>query len=176
MNTLNTKGFPIISTKRLLLRQLLEEDDKAIFRIRSNEIVYKFIDKQPQKSIKEAQDFIAKTNKSIANGEIFYWGIVLKETDELVGTICFWNFSEDKMTAELGYELYPDFHRKGIMNEAIESVLDYGFKSLKLKSIEAFTHKDNEGSKKLLHRHQFKLEVGRIDDGFPNNIVYELTK
>jgi ribosomal-protein-alanine N-acetyltransferase len=175
MSHLDVDPFPEINTQRLFLRQLKSTDDEAIFRIRSSEIVYKYIDKQPQKNIEESQEFITKKNKSIANGEIFYWGIVLKEKDELVGVICFWNFSKDKLTAELGYELYPDYHRKGIMNEAIEGVIDFGFKFLGLKSIEAFTHKNNEGSKKLLQRHHFKLEVGRTDEGFPNNIVYVLT-
>ena len=176
LNGPNINSFPTLSTKRLLLRQLVTTDDEAIFRIRSSEIVYKYIAKQTQKKIEEAQAFIAKTNKGIAKGQILYWGIILKETKELVGVICIWNFSKDRLSAELGYELYPDYHRRGIMNEAIKRVITFGFESLKLKSIEAFTHKDNEGSIKLLQRHNFNLNVSRKDKDFPNNIIYILTK
>ena len=35
------------------------------------------------------------------------------------------------------------------MSEALKSVINFGFKELKLDSIEAFTHKENENSKKL---------------------------
>jgi len=172
----NSNIFPTLITARLLLRQLKTIDDQAIFRIRSSEIVYKYIAKQTQKKIEEAQAFITKTNKGIADGEIFYWGIVMKETDELVGTICLWNFSKDKLIAEVGYELLPVFYKKGIMNEAISKVIEFGFEVLNLKTIEAFTHKENEDSKALLVKHKFALDTNRKDEGFPNNIIYTLSK
>ncbi len=168
--------FPILTTDRLLLRQLKTTDDQAIFRIRSNEVVYKYIAKTTQKNIKEAQTFIIKTNKGIAKGEFMYWGIVLKASQELVGTICLWNFSKDKLIAEIGYELYPDYHKKGIMNEALCKIIGFGFEVLNLKSIEAFTHKENKASKALLIKHNFVLDPNRKDDRFPNNIIYKLSK
>jgi len=176
MSDSNLDNFPVLHIGRLLLRPLEGTDDEVIFRIRSNKDVYKYIAKQTQKSISEARAFIAKTNKGVANGEIKYWGIVLKETNELIGDICLWNFSKDGLTAEIGYELYPDYHRKGIMNEAVKRIIAFGFESLKLKSIEAYTHKDNEGSKTLLQKHKFKLDTSRTDVDFPNNLIYVLTK
>ena len=172
----NLDNFPVLHTGRLLLRPLERTDDEAIFRIRSNKDVYKYIAKETQKSISEARAFIAKTNKGVANGEIKYWGIVLKGTNELIGDVCLWNFSKDGLTSEIGYELYPDYHRKGIMNEAIGKVIDYGFVTLKLKAIEAFTHQENTGSKQLLQRHKFKLDPDRRDKGFPDNTIYVLTR
>ncbi len=175
MNPTTKNHFPTLTTKQLLLRKLLSTDDQAIFKIRSNNIVNKYIARQNQKSVEEAQEFIIKTNNRITNGEILYWGITLKESQELVGTICFWNFSKDKGIAELGYELHLDYHRKGLMTEALKRIIEYGFKSLKLKSIEAFTDKANESSIKLLQRHNFKLDIIRKDKGFPNNSIYPLT-
>jgi ribosomal-protein-alanine N-acetyltransferase len=172
---LNSNLLPTLTTERLLLRQLKTTDDQAVFRIRSNEIVYKYIAKTTQINIKEAQAFIVKTNKGIANKEFLYWAITVKETHELVGTICLWNFSKDKLIAEVGYELLPDYHKKGIMNEAINKVIDFGFSVLNLKTIEAFTHKKNEASKILLIRNGFKLDAKRTDEGFPNNIIYTIT-
>ena len=171
-----TNAFPTLKTKRLILRQLKTTDDQAIFKIRSNEIVYKYISKETQNKIEEAQAFITKTNKGIANEEFLYWAISLKETQELVGTICLWNFSKDKLIAEVAYELLPAYHKKGIMNEALSKVLEFGFETLNLNSIEAFTHKENKASKTLLIKHRFKLYKNRADKGFPDNIIYILTK
>jgi len=176
MSNSNTYISPTLSTECLVLRQLVTNDDQAIFRIRSNDIVYKYIAKQTQKNIEEAQAFIIKTNKGIANKEFLYWAITLKKTQELVGTICLWNFSKDKLIAEVGYELLPMFHKKGIMNEALNKVLEFGFEVLNLKTIEAFTHKKNEASKTLLTRNHFVLNPNRKDKGFPNNIIYSLSK
>ena len=171
----NQNPFPSLTTKLLLLRQLKTTDKKAIFKIRSNDIVYKYIAKETFKKIEEAQSFIVKINKGITNKEHVFWAITLKETQELVGTICLWNFSKDRLIAEIGYELYPDYYKQGIMNEALQSVIKFGFESLKLNTIEAFTHKNNEASKTLLMRNNFKLDANRIDKGFPNNIVYVLS-
>lgn len=172
----NSTFLSTLKTKRLILRQLKTTDDQAIFKIRSNETVYKYIAKETQKKIEEAQAFILKTNKGIANEELLYWAITLKETQELIGVICLWNFSKDKLIAEVGYELHPDFHKKGIMNEALNRVIKFGFSVLNLKTIEAFTHKENEASKTLLIKNNFKLEAERTDKGFPNNIIYTLSK
>jgi len=166
--------FPTLNTERLLLRQLIETDDQVIFRIRSSDIVYKYIAKTTQKNIKEAQAFIEKTNKGVSNGEFMYWAITLKESQKLIGTICLWNFSKDKLVAEVGYELLPVYHKKGIMNEALCKIIEFGFKSINLKTIEAFTHKENKASKALLVKHKFVLDTNRKDDGFHNNIIYIL--
>lgn len=175
MNPAIKNTFSALDTKRLLLRKLTEKDDRAVFKIRSSDIVNKHIARPNQKSIEEAQVHIVKTNNGIANGKHLYWGITLKESQELIGTICFWNFSKDKLIAELGYELHPDYHRKGIMCEAVKRIIAYGFDSLKLESIEAFTDKANWNSIKLLQRHNFKCDVNRKDKGFPNNIIYILS-
>ena len=68
----------------------------------------------------------------------------------MIGTISLWKFSEDKKTAEVGYDLNPVFHNKGIMTEALNCVLKYGFTQLQLDKIEAYTHKENQASRKLL--------------------------
>lgn len=171
----NKSPFPTLTTKRLLLRQLTTNDDQAIFKIRSNDIVYKYIAKETFKKIEEAHSFIIKINKGISSKEHVFWAITLKETQDLIGTICLWNFSEDYLVAEVGYELHPDYHKQGIMNEALSNVIEFGFNTLKLNTIEAFTHFENEASKTLLIKHHFKLDKERKDEGFPNNIIYTIS-
>jgi len=87
-----------------------------------------------------------------------------------------WNFSEDRKTAEVGYELLPEFHHQGIMTEALKAVIDFSFKELQLTKIVAMTNKFNENSKGLLLKNDFILEVGREDEGFPDNLVFSLKK
>jgi ribosomal-protein-alanine N-acetyltransferase len=85
----------------------------------------------------------------------------LKENPRPVGTICCFDFSTDQATAEIGYELHPSYQLKGIMQEALTTVLRYGFQVLQLKSITAFPSADNVPSIRLLERNGFKRE----DDG-----------
>ena len=62
----------------------------------------------------------------------------------MIGSICLWNFSEDRKVAEIGYDLDPKYQRKGIMTESINAVLNFGFRKLSLEKIEAFTQKQNK--------------------------------
>jgi ribosomal-protein-alanine N-acetyltransferase len=78
--------------------------------------------------------------------------------------------------AEVGYELLPEYHRKGIMSEALAAVVDFAFKNLHLQEIVAMTHKLNENSKGLLLKHDFVLQEDRKDEDFPENLVFSLKK
>ncbi len=55
-------------------------------------------------------------------------------------------------------------------------VLNFGFDILHLEKIEAFTHRENESSRKLLGRNNFILIEGRMDEDNKNNVVYEIQK
>ena len=101
-----------------------------------------------------------------------FWAIQQKEESKLIGTISLWNFNEAKTIAEVDYELHPDFHHKGFMSEALESVIEFGFTKLELVTIEAFTDAKNINSQLLLKKFNFKYESYRKDKGFPNNKIY----
>lgn len=162
-------------TKRLLLRPITEHDAQNIFEIRSNPEINQFVQRNSPKNSFEALDFILSIKKREANKEILFFGICEKENQQLIGTICLWKFSEDRKTAELGYELLPRFHRKGIMFEAIERILSFGFNDLKLEKIEAFTNKNNFNSIKLLEKSRFVFNENRRDEKFPDNRIFELS-
>lgn len=168
--------FSAFKTQRLVIRQLKEGDAAAISSLHSDAAVNKYLERNKQQSIEEALEFICRINKAIQNKQSLYWAVNLKGDPELIGTICLWNFSEDKTTGELGYELNPSFQRKGIMNEAIQPVINYGFNKIGLKKIEAYVHKNNTASKRLLEKNNFRLQVNRKDASNPKNIIYVLTR
>ena len=166
----------IIKTERLELRLLLQTDVDSIFVLRSCPVINEYIVRDLEIEKNDAMAFIDKTIKGTEGKEIGYWVIQLKENETCIGTICLWNFSEDRKTAEVGYGLLLEFHKKGIMNESLKAVLDFGFNTLKLKTIEAFTHKNNRASQKLLEKNQFIFQPERKDEGFPHNIIFKLDK
>jgi ribosomal-protein-alanine N-acetyltransferase len=177
----NFSPFPQLITDRLLLRQLSLKDAEEIFALRSDEIVNKHLDRPKATSIEDAIAFINKINFAIDANQSIFWAICFKEEAQLIGTICLWNFSEEENKTEIGYELLPQFHGKGIMQEAFVKVVEFGFQSLKLDSIEAWTTVSNSGSKKILERNYFtrdqKLEskIDRVIEG-PELIIYSLSK
>ncbi|MDE3214653.1 MAG: GNAT family N-acetyltransferase [Bacteroidota bacterium] len=137
------------------MRALQIGDAEAIARLRSNDQVNQFLDRPPLKEISEAHAFIEKIQSAIRSNQSVYWAISLKTAPEIVGTICYWNIVPEKDRAEIGYELMPEFQGKGIMEEALKKVLEYGLRALKLKAIVALTHPANIKSIRLLEKNQF---------------------
>lgn len=161
-----------LSTTRLQLRPLKPSDKNEIFLLRSNETVNQFIDRKRPSDKEEALQFINKVNDNFKKNEALYWAINLKENAHLAGTICLWNFTQDKKTAEIGYELFPEFEGKGIMDEAVKKVIETAFQTMGVNSLEAFTHKDNLKSRTLLLRNNFVHDSNRTDDDVENNVIF----
>ncbi|GAA4276175.1 GNAT family N-acetyltransferase [Aquimarina mytili] len=167
---------PVIETKRLTLRSLEETDSEAIRFLRSDQTVNQFVKRPKTDTLEDAIHFITKIKNGVHKGDWIFWGITIKDNPVLIGTICLWNFSEDRKIAEIGYDLHPKHQGNGIMSEAIQSILDYGFGKLALERIEAYTHKNNEPSKRLLQKFHFDHIHERIDTDNEDNIIFTIHK
>jgi [ribosomal protein S5]-alanine N-acetyltransferase len=177
----NFTPFPNLVTERLILRQLEIEDADEIFALRSSDDVNRFLDRPKAITIDEAKQFIYKINNGINKNEGLYWAITLKNEHKLIGTICYWNISKENDRAEVGYELHPYYQGKGIMQEAILKIIDFGFEQMKLKTITAVPSGDNYKSRKLLEKNNFKIDPGLQaifghQGDLANMVVYSLTK
>jgi ribosomal-protein-alanine N-acetyltransferase len=89
--------FPELKTARLRLRQVSDADDLAILFLRSDPEVNKFIYREKITRPEEARQFISRVNKDVADGRNFYWGISIADSPDLIGVICLWNFTEDRL-------------------------------------------------------------------------------
>ena len=174
----NFTPFPALKTNRLLLRRITMNDAPAIFFLRSDETVLKYIGKEPAASVKEAEEFIQRINKAVDADESIMWGISWQDNPtEVIGTICYWRLQPENYRAEIGYALHPAHWRKGIMKEAICKVLEYGFNSMNLHSVEARTSVDNFASGAILTATGFIKEAHLKEEfffrgGFSDTIIY----
>ena len=168
------KPFPILTTERLTLRQLLITDEQEIFTLRSDREINKYLDRQVSNSIDDARNFINKVNENIKKNDSLYWAITLRNRNIFVGTICLFGLSDEKDKCEIGYELLTNFQRQGIMTEALAKVIDYAFNTIKVQRIEAFSHRDNQSSKKLLEKLSFR-NTNEPDRTSPELICFHLT-
>lgn len=141
---------PILQSERLFIRPLEERDNAAIFKIRSNALVAKHLDRPLHQEIAESEAFIQKimANQGVNS---HYW-VMDTETDSCIGTICLWNFSEDRKYCEIGYEMHPDFQGKGYAKEAIQTVVGFGFSKKGIQKLEGWVTAENEVSIHLLEK------------------------
>ena len=162
-------AFTNLITERLILRELQSTDAPEIFLLRSNKEVNELIDRVSATSMDDAYQFINMIITNQLNKESFMWVITLKDDPKLIGTVVFWNIIKEKDQAEVGYELLPQYHGKGIMHEALLKVIDFGYKALQLKTIIAEPKATNQPSVKLLEKLGFE-KIEETDYGY---LIYQ---
>ncbi len=161
--------FPEIKTARLLLRKITKKDAPEILKLRSDENVMRYIDKEKTTTITQAEEFINGVIQSLNINAGITWAITLKEEpDILIGTIGYWRLIKEHYRAEIGYMLNPEYWKKGIMKEALLKVIDIGFNELKLHSIEAHINPANVASARILTSSGFVQEAYFKEDFFFN--------
>ena len=144
---------PELSNHRLLLRGILPSDVATIIEIMAYDGI-------AATNEAEARHILQKTDADRANGDSILWGIWLKETNELVGSISFHRGYSDNV-GEVGYALKTAYRGRGIMTEAVQLVVDFGLSVIKLNNVVAYTSPANGASAKVLHRagfHQVKSD------------------
>ena len=179
MLEINFNPFPNLSTDRLILKQIKQEDEIDFLKLRSDKQVMKYIPRPLAKDVNDIRVLIEKMDSGAKNNTLINWGIYLKLTGKLIGSIGFVHIYSDNRRAEIGYLLDTDFHGKGLMQEAIATVIDFGFRVLKLHSIEAIVQHMNIASAKLLEKNKFVKEAHFADYVFHNGkyidaVVYSL--
>lgn len=174
MTNVNFTPFPILTTERLTLRQLSIDDQQDIFALRSDKEINKYLGRQLSKTVEDAIDFINKINENIKKNNSVYWAITLTKTRVFVGTICLFDFSTEKSSCEIGYELMTKFQGQGIMKEAVEKVIDYAFQTLQFQKIVAFTHNGNQASTGLLRKLSFVKSTEAVEES-PDFTTFSLT-
>lgn len=155
MPEFNFDPFPVIETKRLLLRKVLMDDADDVFVLRTNEDAMKYIKKPKLITVDDAKELIKKMNEP----DRIQWGITLPADNKIIGTIGYHKIDKDNYRAEVGYMLHPNHWNTGIMSEAITIVIDHGFNKMQLHSIEAIINPDNDVSRKLLKKFGFIKEA-----------------
>jgi ribosomal-protein-alanine N-acetyltransferase len=175
-------GFPIIRTERLVLREIVMSDVNDVFACFSDDDVIRYLDFHSFREIDAAKGFVRRMSWGFEKKEIIRWAITLKDEDRLIGTCFLSDFVEGSL-AVLGYDLSKSYWGKGIMTEALKSVIPFGFDVLGLHKIQAIVNPLNIASASLLRRMGFqegglprKYEYHYDRENFNNVLMFSLLK
>ena len=158
MLTLDLSDFPVLTTDRLVLRELTPDDAPALFAMRSDDRVMRRIGRPRATGLEDAVALIGRIAKDRSANEGITWGLTLHGGDTIIGTIGYYRLKLEHHRGEIGYMLAPDHWGKGLMGEALDAAVTCGFARFKFHSIEAVTDPRNAPSNKLLERHGFVHE------------------
>jgi len=155
--------FPILETENLFLRRMSLTDSQDIFSIRADPRMHTYTDTKPDETITETETYINKMLTGVDANKWIIWAVEHKLSRKVIGSISIWNIDVGNFSGELGYGIMPDYQGKGLMKEALLRVIDYGFRSMRLHVLLAYTEENNLHSKKLLQRCGFRF-AGQIDE------------
>ncbi len=169
---INHQGTKILETKRLLLRRFSLDDALHVFDNWANDDdVTEYLPWSTHQSVQETKETIQRWLSGYNNDDEYHWVIIAKDIDQAIGSIglfkprfpldIFYAHMDDACF-EIGYCLSKKFWGKGIMPEAVKTVLDFAFNGVGLEKIVAVHHGDNQSSGKVLLKNGLQLDGSKI--------------
>lgn len=147
--------FPVLETERLRLRELRYEDGPDICAY-FNEDVARYYDWWPA-TVADGRGFVRYFRHGYQEELSIRWAITLKPSDKIIGSCGFSDFYRFSL-CELGYELAKEYWGKGIMKEALQAIIPFGFNEIGIHRIQASVFPENQASIRLLETLGFQKE------------------
>ncbi len=172
------RAFPDLKSKRLVLREFSLEDAQDVFDIFSRAEVTQYHNLASMTSPKEAEKLITSRKSLFEHQMGVRWALALKEQPhKAIGSVGFFAMNREYHSAEIGYDLHPEFWHQGYMTEAVIAALNFGYSDqffFALNRVEAITYPEHNASIRLLRRLGFMEEGLRREFGFWKESFHDL--
>ena len=150
--------FPSITTPRLSLRWISNDDVDALFGIFSDPEVMRYWSTPPLPNREAAVELLNEIHDSYNHQVMLKWGVARQADNVVIGTTTLYNIDLGNRRAEVGYALGREYWGQGYMHEALQALLRYCFETLDLRRLEADVDPHNEPSIQTLERLGFRRE------------------
>lgn len=157
------RGFMKLVGQHIYLRLYKTSDasELANLHIRNREFFQRVSPLLPEAFYTEEHQKIRieQALKKTDEGQLYAFGIFLTSTDKLIGDISLTQIARgDLQNCYTGFTLDKEYNAKGYTTEALQLVVDFAFRELKLHRIEAGAMPDNIASIRVLEKAGFKKE------------------
>lgn len=152
-----------LETPRLILRPFTENDAEDLYAYASDPRVGPIAGWQPHKNVEESREII-RTIFSLPG----IFAMELKENGRALGSVGFvGNHPAGETSAcpddEIGYGLHPAFWGRGLVPEAVEAVLEYGFTQLGYQRIWCGHYAGNWRSCRAMTKCGFRYQFSKTE-------------
>ena len=149
---------PILQTERLLLRPFECSDAEAVFTCwESDPDVARYMFWTSHNDIEKTKEWLAFEVGQIEKNDWYRFALVLKDTDELIGTGLIY-FEEEVDCWEIGYNLGKKYWGKGYTTEAMRRIVSFATEELNIPEIVGRYAKENPASGKVMEKLGFQFE------------------
>ncbi|NTS30011.1 GNAT family N-acetyltransferase [Phyllobacterium sp. BT25] len=166
------RSFPVITTKRLRLRQFEARDDRGLHACLGNERLMRYWDFVACEDIDETRRWVRILAKTTSPYDALAWAVADAKTDECIGMVNYHHREARNHRLEIGYILNANWHGRGLMREAVQGLVAHCIENLKTRRIAAIIHPDNAPSIRLVTKLGFECEGGPLRDYWRTGTTY----
>ncbi len=160
----------MIETKRLLLRELTENDLESlshVFMDQNNMQYYPYIFDEDK-----IKKWIFKNKERYQIFGFGLWAVILKETGEVIGDCGLtMQLINGEIKPEIGYHIRKDQQQKGYASEAAKASRDWTFENTPFNIIYSYMHDNNIASSSTAQA----MGMHQVDT-FENTKVYAISR
>lgn len=150
--------LPTLTAERIELRWLVESDVPALFEIFSDAEVARYWSSPAYQELSQAQALFDDIRKHFRAGDLYQWGVALRDTGQVVGTCTLASIDIENRRAEVGFALGRNYWKQGYMVEALPVLVNFAFEELDLHRLEGDVDPRNLASIRALERLGFSRE------------------
>jgi len=179
---MNHLGTIKLETDRLILRRFTVDDAESVFNNwASDDEVTKYLTWSTHQSIDVSREYMDFCVRGYADLSFYQWGIVLKGTEELIGTISVVEVIDVIDSLELGWVIGRKYWGNGYTAEAAVKIIDYLFDRVGANRIWAGHDVNSPNSGRVMQKIGMKYEgilrqSGRNNQGIADMAHYSIIK
>lgn len=152
--------FPIITTPRLVLRAHTEEDQDEYLRLFSDKEALRYYGRMKAiGSLADARAEIIGLQNQFLSSQVTKWAVMIQENSQYIGCVGIKDYMNRHRRGTLSCIIAPEHWGQGYAQEALGSVIHYGFTELSLNRIQAFVDPKNHRAVNMFTRLGFNLEA-----------------
>jgi len=156
--TLHWEQLPTLTTDRLSLRRIRDDDVDDFYAVYSDPKVMRYWSTPPLPNLEAAAKLIREIHAGIERRELLKWAIALRTNDRLIGSVTLFHPDFTHRRVEIGYALAHAHWRMGYMGETLEAIINFAFADLNMHRIEADVDPRNTASVRTVERLGFQQE------------------
>jgi len=156
--TMHREQLPTLTTTRLSLRRIRDDDVDDFYAVYSDPKVMRYWSTPPLPNVEAAAKLIREIHAGIERRELLKWAIALRTNDRLIGSVTLFHPDFTHRRVEIGYALAHAHWRMGYMGETLEVIINFAFDDLNMHRIEADVDPRNTASVRTVERLGFQQE------------------
>lgn len=175
----NSYERPKLETKRLLLTKLDMSHLDDLFEVYSNPQTTTYVPRNVHKNKEETRSLLEKMMETTDESKSFIWSVIYKGNQKVIGTCGIWVLPNN--SASLGAVISPLYWGNGLIVEALEELIKFGFQELSLNRIEGRCDVKNIASERVMQKLKMTYEGTlrqsvKINERYCDSKVYSLLK